>query len=255
MKRRFLLILFISGFFILNGQAQNAPLSMSLSLKEAQDYAVENNLGVQSAKYDVEASRMAIWEIISSMLPSIDASGTFNDNLKLATTLLPAIMFDPTADPDEKFPVSFGSQFNSSGSIQASMVLFNAPLIIGLETAKMAKSLNEHNLAKSELDIKESVTSTYYLILISEKSLEILEGNISNLNEMLNSTKAMYQTGMAEATDVDQMSTSIVAVENSKTSLLTSIELNYNFLRFQLGVGPDVEINLSQDLESIQDPD
>ena len=250
-KRRILLILFISGFFLLTGHAQDGPMSLSLSLQEAQNYAVGNNLGVQSAKYDVEASRMAVWEVISSLLPAVNASGSFNDNLKLTTTLLPAIMFDPTADPDEKFPVSFGSQFNSSGSIQASLVLFNAPLLIGLETAKMASTLNEHNLAKSELNIKESVTSTYYMILISEKSLEILEGNIANLNEMLNSTKAMYQTGMAEATDVDQMSTSIVSVENSKTSLLTSIELNYNFLRFQLGVGPDVEISLSQDLESI----
>ncbi len=250
-KRRFLLILLISGFFIMTGMAQDTPLSMSLSLKEAQDYAVENNLGVQSARYDVEASRMAMWEVISSMLPSVDATGSFNDNLKLTTTLLPAIMVDPTADPDDKIPVSFGSQFNSSGSLQASLVLFNAPLIIGLETSKMAKSLNEHNLAKSELDIKESVTSTYYLILVSERSLEILDENLANLDEMLSSTRAMYQAGMAEATDVDQMSTSIVSVENSRTSLLTSIELNYNLLRFQLGVDPDVDISLSQDLESI----
>jgi len=61
----------------------------------------------------------------------------------------------------------------------------------------------------------------------------------------------MYQIGMVEETDVDQMSTSIVLVENSRTSLLTSIELNYNLLRFQLGVGPDVDITLTQDLESI----
>ncbi|MGI5913110.1 MAG: TolC family protein [Bacteroidales bacterium] len=251
MKRAVLSILFVFGLFFLTGHAQDAPLSMSLSLQDARDYAVENNLGVQSARYDVEASRMAMWEIISSMLPAVNASGSFSDNLKLTTTLLPAKMFDPTADPDEKFPVSFGSKFNSSGSIQASLVIFNAPLIVGLETAKMARTLNEHNLSKSELDIKEMVTSTYYLILVSERSLEILEGNLSNMNEMLNSTKAMYKIGMVEETDVDQMSTSIVSVENSRTSLLTSIELNYNLLRFQLGVGPDVDITLTQDLESI----
>jgi len=251
MNKRFLVSLLIAGTFFLSGFSQELPMSLDLSLKDAQNYAIENNLGIKSAQYDVESSRLAVWEVISSMLPSVEASGSFNDNLKLSTTLLPAIMFDPTADPDEKFPVSFGSQFNSSGSIQATMVLFNAPLIIGAETAKLAKILNEKNLEKSELDIKESVASTYYLILVSEKSLEILEGNIANLNETLKSTKAMYQAGMAESTDVDQVSTNVVAVENSKTSLLTSIELSYNMLRFQLGVAPDAAITLNQTLEDI----
>lgn len=251
MNKRLLFILLIAAPIFSQGFSQGTNMGLNLSLKEAQNFAIENNLSIKSAQYDVESSRLAVWEVISSMLPSVDASGSFTDNLKLTTTLLPAIMFDPTADPDEKFPVSFGSQFNSSGSLQATMVLFNAPLIIGAETAKLAKTLNEKNLEKSELDIKESVASTYYLVLVSEKSLDILDGNISNLNETLKSTKAMFQAGMAESTDVDQVMTSVVAVENSKTSLLTSIELSYNMLRFQLGVAPDTEIKLNQTLEDI----
>ena len=221
---------------------------LRLSLREAQKYAIEHNKSVISAKMDVEASRIAIWETISSALPMVEASGSFTDNLKLMTTLLPGEFF---GQPGEKIPVTFGSQFNSGASIQATMLLFNAPLYIGIETTKLAKRLSEENLIKTELDTKESVSLAYYLILITEQSLRILEGDIANLRETLRSTKSMYSAGMAESTDVDQMVSNVTMVENSKSSLERTIELNYNLLRFQLGVPAGTRIVLTETLETL----
>jgi outer membrane protein TolC len=164
------------------------------------------------------------------------------------TTLLPGDFF---GKPGEKVPVTFGTQFNSGASVQASLLLFNAPLYIGIETTKLANKLSEKGLAKTELDTKESVSSSYYLILVSERSLEILNGNITNLNETLKSTRSMYSAGMAESTDVDQMVSNVTMVENSRSSMQRSIELNYNILRFQLGVAADTKITLSESLDDI----
>ena len=230
--------------------AQESTSELNLSLKEAQDYALTNNKLVLSAKSDVIASRSAVWETISSMLPQISASGSFTDNLKLMTTLLPGEFFN---QPGVKIPVTFGSQFNSSASVQATLLLFNAPLYIGIETTKLAQKLSQENLEKSELDTKESVATAYFLILVSEKSLQILEGNILNLSETLKSTKAMYSAGMAEMTDVDQMVSNLTMVENSRSALQRTIELNYNLLRFQLGVNADSKITLRESLESLTD--
>ena len=228
--------------------AQENNMELKLTLNEAQDYALMNNKMVKAAKADVLASRAAVWETISSALPQVNASGSFADNLKLMTTLLPGEFF---GQPGEKIPVTFGSQFNSSASMQATLLLFNAPLYIGIETTKLAKNLSEENLEKSELDTKESVASAYYLILVSEKSLQILEQNINNLNETLVSTKAMFSVGMAEETDVDQMTSNVSMVENSRSSLERTIELNYNLLRFQLGVEADTKIILTETLDSL----
>ncbi|MBO7523341.1 MAG: TolC family protein, partial [Bacteroidales bacterium] len=128
---------------------------------------------------------------------------------------------------------------------------FNAPLYLGIASSKLAVALNEKNVEKSELDIKESIASTYYLILVTERTLDILEKNISDLNATLNSTKAMYAAGMAELTDVDQVTTNVTSVTNSKTSTLTTLELNYNMLKFQLGVPVNTQIVLTQTLEDI----
>jgi outer membrane protein len=133
------------------------------------------------------------------------------------------------------------------------LLIFNAPLYIGIETTKLAQKLSQQSLEKSELDTKESVSSAYFLILVSEKSFELLDANIANLKETLMSTKAMYSAGMAELTDVDQMVSNVNMVENNKSSLERTIELNYNLLRFQLGVSATTKITLTETLESLTD--
>ncbi len=230
--------------------AQEQNSSLNLTLKQAQDYAVSNNKAVNSAKLDVMASKAAIWETISAALPNVEGSGSFTDNLKLMTTLLPGEFF---GQPGEKIPVTFGSKYNTGVSVQASMLLFNAPLYIGIETTKLANKLSEQNLERTELDTKESVSTVYFLILVAEESLRILDSNIVNLNETLRSVKSMYQVGMAESTDVDQMMSNVTMAENSRSSLLRNIELDYNLLRFQLGVPGNTEISLTETLENLID--
>ena len=249
MKRKLSLTLIFSLVF--SGAllfAQENSNELQLSLKQAQEYAIEHNKTVISAKMDIEASRIALWETISAALPQLNATGSFTDNLKLMTTLLPGEFF---GQPGKKIPVTFGSQFNSGASVQATMLLFNAPLYVGIETTKLAKKLSEDNLVKTELDTKESVSAAYFLILVAEQSLKILDGNIANLNETLRSTKAMYSAGMAESTDVDQMASNVTMVENSRSSMQRATELNYNLLRFQLGVHADTKITLTETLESL----
>jgi len=231
---------------IINAQ-ENLNGELRLSLKESQDYAIQNNKQVMSAKLDVLASKAAIWETISAALPQLSLSGSMMDNLKLTTTLLPGEFF---GQPGIKVPVTFGSQFNSSASAEASLLLFNAQLLVGIETTKLASKMNSQNLEKTELDTRESVASAYYLILISEESLKLVEANLVNLNETLKATKAMFAAGMAEATDVDQMLSTVSIQENTRSSLLRTIEVNYNLLRFILGTGADTKITLTETLDN-----
>lgn len=249
MKSKFLVAvafpLLISGSVT---KAQQNNTELKLSIREAQEYALSNNKLILSARSDVQAARIAVWETISAALPQVNASGSFIDNLKLTTFLLPGELM---GQPGEKIPVTFGSQFNAGASVEASMLIFNAPLYIGIETTKLAQKLSEENLTKSELDTKESVSSAYFLILVSEKSLELLNDNIANLNETLKSTRAMYSVGMAESTDVDQMVSNLNMIENNRSSLERTIELNYNILRFQLGVPMTTKITLAETLERL----
>jgi outer membrane protein TolC len=60
----------------------------------------------------------------------------------------------------------------------------------------------------------------------------------------------MFSAGMAEATDVDQMISNVSMVENSKSSLQRTIEVNYNLLRFVLGTEAGTKITLTETLDN-----
>ena len=228
-----------------------AQESMKLTLQQAQEVAVANNYQMQSARLDVDAADQTVWETLSAGLPQVNASASLTDNLMLMTTLVPAMMFNPQAPEGEYIELKFGTQFNTSLGVQATQLLFNGPVIVGFQTAKVYRKLAEQGVEKTEKDIKESVANTYYLTLISEESMGIIDGNISNLKQTLLQTQRMYDAGMAESTDVDQISVTLTMMENTKLSMLRNIELNYNLLRFQLGLTGDTELELTESLETV----
>jgi outer membrane protein len=235
-----LLFLTISGGIL---TAQDNETELRLSLKEAQEYALHYNKMVKSAKFTVEASKKDIWTTISSGLPQVSAGANFTDNFKLGVFVL--TMNDVPAT------IIMGTTYNIPVALQASMPLFSANYYIGIETSKLARKMAESNLQSTEIDTRQAVTSAYYLILISEESLRILKENLSNLRETLKSTRAMYHSGLAESTDVDQMASNVTMMENSFSNLQNTIEMNYNLLRFQLGVKSETRIILTENIDDL----
>lgn len=247
MRKKMLIILL---FPIISAMVygQETDNGLKLSLDEAQEYAVLHNKTIKASRLDIQAARMSTWEAISGGLPKVDGSASLNNNLKLMTTLLPGEFMG--LPPGEKVPIQFGSKFNTSYGIQVSQLLFNASYFVGIQTARLAEELSGQGLEKSEQDIRELVISTYYLILVTEESLNILDKNRNNLEEILSATRSMFSVGMAEETDVDQLVSNVSMVDNTRRSMERNIEVSYNLIRFQLGVDPETGITLTQSLNS-----
>lgn len=244
MKRRMiaLIIMMISaaGLSLL---AQDQPETLTLSVDEAVDYALDHNRSVASARYDLLASEKGEWEALAAGLPSIDANASLSYNFIIMTRVI-EIMGVPT-------PVKFGTDYDAGLGLSASTIVFNAPWLVGVETAKMATTLARQGLTQTTLETKESVKNVYFLILTLKESLNVVDANLENLKSILASTKAMYSVGMAEATDVDQMLSTVTVLENSRSSMLRSLEVNYNMLRFLLGVPGETTIELTETLDAI----
>lgn len=229
-------------------KAQDAPSSLSLTVDQAVAYALDHNRSVASARYDLLASDKSFLETLAAGLPSIDASAGLNDNLKQMTTLLPGEFF---GQPGTKVPVTFGSKFGTSYGVSASTLVFNAPWLVGVQTARLITELSARSVDQTEDDTRESVMTVYYMILISQETMKVIDANLVNLNEILASTRAMFSVGMAEATDVDQMQSTVSNLRNTKSAMERALKVNDNLMRFLLGVSRETEVNLSQTLDEI----
>ena len=72
-----------------------------LTLKDAQDYAVKHAVETRNARLDIKESKKKIWETTAFGLPQITSTIGYQNMLKLPTTLIPAVIFDPDAPEDE----------------------------------------------------------------------------------------------------------------------------------------------------------
>ncbi len=264
MKISFLLVLMLSGGILL-GQEQ----PYMLSLAQAQEYALQHNRSILNARDQVESSKKKVYETIANGLPQIEGSldymTYFNYELYLdfgggGGAGFEQLFTDPDIDAgDIKVLQALGSMFGSSepiimddqfsGKIQVSQLIFSGQYIAGIQVAKIARRLADQNLLSNELDVKENVTNSYYNILTTEQTLRILGENLDNLNSLLEHTHNLFKAGLAEETDVDRIRMSVSQLKNTQKSLERLNQLNYNLLKFQLGVAPDASISLTDSLE------
>ena len=75
-KRKFIIPCILSVAFALGGFAQENSSELELSLYEAQEYAVNNNITLQNAALDIESARKKVWETTAIGLPQVN--GNFN---------------------------------------------------------------------------------------------------------------------------------------------------------------------------------
>ena len=135
MKRRF--IAFIIPIFLAAGPgvfAQEPPAALSLTVDQAVEYALDKNRSVASARYDLLASEKGVWEAIAAGLPSVDGSVSMTNNL-----IIPVMIFNGMS-----FKV--GSNYEYSNGVSASTSVFNAPYLVGIQTAKLARTMTQKGL-------------------------------------------------------------------------------------------------------------
>lgn len=290
MKNRKIIILFtliLSMGLFSHGLSQEPADKLVLNLQGAVGHALSFNKSLKNARSEVERARARNWEAISQGLPQVDGgmdySSFFNYELEFSFGMGDGSDFtqDQLQDAFNQTQAAFpfytagdlavhgaNTYYNgvlqdmmdpstillsdqASAKLMVNQLIFSGQYIIGIQTAKLAMLISEQNLDFNELNIKESVISSYYLVLITEESLEILRQNLENLEETLDQTEIMYRTGMAEQTDVDQIRITVNQLANATTSLQRNLELSYNMLRFQLGLETTVEIQLTDNLQSL----
>lgn len=217
--------------------------SQGFSLKKCIDYAKKNSSTIKNARLDVDISEYKVQEQIGSMLPQIDASGSYKDNLKLPTTALPGELMG--GEPGSTVLISMGTKHNASAGLSLSQKVFNPASSIALKTAKINKEQSEQTLQQTGEQLVYNVCVTYYQTLVIQKQTNALKATLDASNESLASTELKYKNGMAQKVDVDKIK---VSCNNTRSSLQQS-ELSYkqslNNLKYYIGMPVDSVIALT----------
>lgn len=245
--RNFIVILFLVSTLTSLMAQENPEEALPFSLQEAVDYAISNNLNALNAQLDVESADMRIWETAASGLPQVSAAASYNNNLSLATTLIPDFLGDPT----QKIEVQFGTKHFATAGISASQLIFSGQYIVGLQTARLFREFSEKNRELTEQQVAESVIQGYHLVLLAENTLSALRGNLENMQNTYEETKAMFEAGFTGETDVDQLEITMTDLENAVLSMERQLTAATNLLKYQMGLELNQAIELTDDLDKL----
>ncbi|TPN86173.1 TolC family protein [Aquimarina algicola] len=230
---------------------QQSPVSSSYSftLDEAIEFALENSYQSINARRDVAKALKRKWEATADGLPQIDGLIDYQNQLKQPVTLIPGEVAG--GEPGTFVPVIFGVKQQASLTATLSQIIFDGSYLVGIEAAESFLQYNDDLEEKTKLEVRKSVINAYGSVLVSQENVEILKNNEATLEKNYLETKKIFENGLAEEEDVEQLQITLLEIKNqlSNAERLKKISLQM----FNLTIGVDVNSNtvLSDQLENL----
>ena len=237
------------GFGLLTMFKLKAQEGVTLSLQEAQNYAIKNNYQAQKAALDVEIAKKKVFETTAIGLPQVNAEGSIQRFLDIPVNLAPANSFNPLAPEDELIALQFGLNYNNSYGISASQLIFDGSYIVGLQAAKAYKEVSENSLIKTEIELKESVKQAYFTVLVAQENEIVLTKSLASTKTMLKETEALYKAGLVEEQNVEQLSLTVNELKTSVGIAEGQVRFAKKLLLLQVGMNIDTTITLTDNID------
>lgn len=234
--------LFLLSIFRLSAQSES---KISFSLQESLQFALEHNSSLKNADLDIQIAQKRINETKGTGLPQVSLSGDVSYFLEFPTSIIPANIFNPLAPADQYVAFQFGLPMTSKAGMDVSQLLFSGEFLVGLQAAKSYAELSRRNKERTQQEVLQLVSKSYYLVLINQERVGLLDANIQRLEKILKDTKALNEQGFVEKLDVDRLSVSLSNLKIERQKMQNFVEISLYMLKFQMGypVGKIIELS------------
>lgn len=216
--------------------------SGQMSLQQCVQYGLTNNKGVLKSKLEIDRANEKRTETRSEYLPQVNGTVSFQDNLKLQTSILPGELI---GQPGTQVPVQFGTKYNTSAGIDAKQVIYNQSLIYAMKLTRQSTKVSEINAKKTEEQLIYDIASAYYATQISFTQKKLVESNLAQIDSLYKITQIQFENDAAKQLDLDKLT---VNKTNLQTELITSTS-NYEqqllLLKYYMGMPLDTSIEVA----------
>ena len=253
MKHLLLILLLLTGIAAGSKAQQAAPAATGVhnfSLQDCINYAYEHQDTVLNAKLDIKSAEYKVKETTGIGLPQISGSASFTDYVKIPTTLIPGQFFGQPAGTF--IPVQFGVKYQSALGLNLSQLVFDGSYLVGLKASRTYKELSQRSYTRSKIDANVNVTKAYYQVLVSNEQIKLLDADINQLKQQVDQTVAQNKQGFVELVDVQRIQVQYNNLLTTRENTVRLLALNYQLLKFQMGMPVNDELLLTDKLESIQ---
>ncbi len=214
--------------------------SLTLNLTQAVELALSDNPTIKIADQEVVRYDYVRKTTMGSLMPQLSVDGTYNRTLQNQSM---AEGFSLGAD-----------QYNTiTATANLSLALYSPAIYRTLRmNAKEAESAVE-SARSSRIELVAAVKSSFYQVLLAERSLVVLEQSAETSKQTVDETQVKFDNGLSSEYD---LLTAQVQYSNLQPSIMearTSIEIAKDLLKMYLSIPLETKIELTGDLDKLRE--
>ena len=219
----------------------NKAFAQTYTLEQIKDSALQNNIAVRSARYDIEAAQQQRKEAFTKYFPNISGKGFwFNANKGMAqTTINPADFISPelqstlgTLFPAEMLgalvsPIDISMLKNGTvGSLIAVQPVFvGGQIINGNKLAKVGEDVSRLQLQLSEQEVEKTAEQYFWQLASLQEKMKTIDAVDTLLCDIHKDVDVAVRAGVALPNDRLQVEIRQNDIESQKLKLANAISI------------------------------
>lgn len=224
-------------------KAQESGEPLQLSMEEAMELAVKNNVQSKNARLDIDKQKALNAEVSGLALPNIKGKGEFNDYINPIQSFVPAEFIGGA--PGTFVPVPFTPKFGTTASVSGSQILFDGSVMVALQARNALLKLYEQSSDLTNQEIKYNIQKAYQAIVVAQRQSRILDESIAFARSIANDFSAMYETGFVEKIEVDRITVQVNNLASDSLKVHNMLDVSMQMLKFQMGLSDDQNVQLT----------
>ena len=259
MNKLSILSLLVTMIFYRGAYAQQDSV---FTLDKCIDYAFKNQASVKNAELDQQISKYKVNETRAYGLPQIGFDANTMYNIQLQPMFMtvglangfrqpgqPLISGDPSSTT--AVPNYFQLKAMNTATLNASQIIFDASYLAGLKASKTYNELATKSLTQTKIETTDKITKGFYLVLINEQRIQLLDANISRIDTALKQLKELNKSGFAEGLDVNRLEVTYNNLKTDRLNVQNQLILTYSLLKYQMSYPVDKDLKLKGTLDEL----
>lgn len=239
----------------LAAQAVLGQETPKMSLRDAINYAYDQNLTIKNAQLKVLDAQQQIIERRSIGLPQLSAGGSFQRYLQVPKQPLPQAFIDflEQINPGQEVQreASFFLKNNFTASLDLDAMIFDGAFFVGLQAARTFRDYTDQELITQKRDVRNQVIDAFLPVILLDESMKILQKNMDNLSTLLHETQESYKAGFAEQLDIDRQQLSLTNLQVEYDNARRQREVALTRLKYMIGYPVEQPLEIAESLEEM----
>lgn len=250
------LLLFAAGTPATAQWGANETTSDTIGLERAIALALTHNHELAQAAAALHGAGGRVREAWASVLPDLRSSASYQRNFRVQEAFLPAIFFDPDADPEEVVPVRFGADNSWQAGLTLSQPLFEVSAFIGVGAAARFRALEEERVRGVAQNVVTGVRRAYFDVLLAAEQVRLTAQSVERVRQTLAETRALHRAGLASEYDVLRVEVQLGNLEPNLQRARDARQAAARRLATVMGLAPDAAFAVEGRLHevNVEDP-